>query len=147
MMAENRLNALSLWNLHPYPFMIIPKNYPEASPFTKEEFKEWQKLFQSIIGMAAERAIETYLIPFNIFVTPEFSVAHNVAMDNLDHHFYVRGETAQIVKDYTRECVTQVLEEYPDLTGFGLTFGKAHIRFPLYGCASYALRFNAGIPK
>lgn len=45
MMAENRLNALSLWNLHPYPFMIIPKNYPEASPFTKEEFKEWQKLF------------------------------------------------------------------------------------------------------
>lgn len=124
MMAENRLNALSLWNLHPYPFMIIPKNYPEASPFTKEEFKEWQKLFQSIIGMAAERAIETYLIPFNIFVTPEFSVAHNVAMDNLDHHFYVRGETAQIVKDYTRECVTQVLEEYPDLTGFGLTLGE-----------------------
>ena len=36
----------------------------------------------------------------------------------------MRGETAQIVKDYTRECVTQVLEEYPDLTGFGLTLGE-----------------------
>ena len=45
MMAENRLNALSLWNLHPYPFMIIPKNYPEASPFTKEEYEAfWQAL-------------------------------------------------------------------------------------------------------
>ncbi len=124
MMAENRLNALSLWNLHPYPFMIVPRNYPEASPFTPEEFARWQSLFRSIIDMAAERAIDTYLIPFNIFVTPEFSRAYNVAMDNLDHHFYVRGETAQIVKDYTRECVTQVLEEYPDLTGFGLTLGE-----------------------
>lgn len=124
MMAENRLNCLSLWNLHPYPFMIIPKNYSEASPFTEKEFKEWQSLFHTIISMAAERGIETYLIPFNIFVTPEFSIAHNVAMDNLDHHFFVRGETAQIVKDYTRECVTQVLEEYPDLTGFGLTLGE-----------------------
>ncbi len=124
MMAENRLNSLSLWNLHPYPFMIIPKNYPEASPFTAEEFAVWQSLFRSIIDMAAERAIETYLIPFNIFVTKEFSIAHNVAMDNLEHDFYVRGETAQIVKDYTRECVTQVLQEYPDLTGFGLTLGE-----------------------
>ncbi|HZG24054.1 MAG TPA: glycoside hydrolase family 20 zincin-like fold domain-containing protein, partial [Chitinophagaceae bacterium] len=32
MMAENRLNSLSLWNLHPYTFMIKPKNFPEASP-------------------------------------------------------------------------------------------------------------------
>ncbi len=124
MMAENRLNSLSLWNLHPYPFMIVPENYPEASPFTPEEFAGWQSLFRAIIDMAAERAIETYLIPFNIFVTREFSLAHNVAMDNLDHHFYVRGETAQIVRDYTRECVTQVLNEYPDLTGFGLTLGE-----------------------
>ncbi len=124
MMAENRLNSLSLWNLHPYPYMIIPKNFPEASPFTPEEFAEWQSLFHTIIDMAAERAIETYLIPFNIFVTPEFSKAHNVAMDNLDHHFYVRGETAPIVVEYTRECVTQVLEEYPNLTGFGLTLGE-----------------------
>ena len=73
--------------------------------------------------MAAERAIETYLIPFNIFVTPEFSVAHNVAMDNLDHHFYVRGKRHKLSKDYTRECVTQVLEEYPDLTGVWIDFG------------------------
>jgi hypothetical protein len=28
------------------------------------------------------------------------------------------------VKRYTRECVTQVLEEYPDLTGLGFTHGE-----------------------
>ena len=39
--------------------------------------------------------IDTYIIPFNIFVTPEFSKAHNVAMDNLDHHFFVKGDTSK----------------------------------------------------
>lgn len=124
MMVENRFNSLSLWNLHPYTYLIKPKNFPEASPWNDKEMKEWQTLFHSIIGMAKERAIETYIIPFNIFVTPEFAKAHNVAMDNLDHHFFVRGDTSAIIKRYTRECVTQMLEEYPDLTGMGLTLGE-----------------------
>ncbi|HEY3406130.1 MAG TPA: glycoside hydrolase family 20 zincin-like fold domain-containing protein [Ohtaekwangia sp.] len=124
MMAENRINVLTLWNLHPYVYMIKPKNFPEASPFTDEEMKKWKNLFGSIFTMAKERGIETYVIPFNIFVSPEFAKAHNVAMDNLDHHFFVRGDTSQIIKRYTRECVTQLLEEYPDLTGMGLTLGE-----------------------
>lgn len=124
MMVENRFNALTLWNLHPYTFMIKPKNFPEASPWNDQEMRAWKKLFGSIFRMAKERGIDTYVIPFNIFVTPEFSKAHNVAMDNLDHHFFVRGDTSEIVKRYTRECVTQLLQEYPDLTGMGLTLGE-----------------------
>jgi hypothetical protein len=38
--------------------------------------KEWQTLIP--LYMATERAIETYIVPFNIFVTPEFAKAHNV---------------------------------------------------------------------
>lgn len=124
MMAENRFNVLSLWNLHPYVYMIKPKNFPEASPWSDAEMKEWQTLFHAILRMAKERGIETYVIPFNIFVSPEFAKAHNVAMDNLEHHFYVNGDTSEIVKRYTRECVTQLLQEYPDLTGMGLTLGE-----------------------
>ena len=124
MMAENRLNVLSLWNLHPYVYMIKPKNFPEASPWDDAEMKEWQTLFHGIFKMAKERGIDTYVIPFNIFVSPEFAKAHNVAMDNLDHHFFVNGDTSEIVKRYTRECVTQLLQEYPDLTGMGLTLGE-----------------------
>ncbi len=124
MMAENRLNVLSLWNLHPYVYMIKPKNFPEASPWNDKEMKEWQTLFRSIFRMAKERGIDTYVIPFNIFVSPEFAKAHNVAMDNLDHHFFVDGDTSEIVKRYTRESVTQLLDEYPDLSGMGLTLGE-----------------------
>jgi hypothetical protein len=124
MMVENRLNALSLWNLHPYTFMIKPKNFPEASPFTDTEMKEWKALFSGIFRMAKERAIDTYIIPFNIFVSPEFSKAHNVNIDNLQHDFFVKGDTSQLVKRYTRECVTQMLQEYPEITGMGLTLGE-----------------------
>ena len=99
MMAENRLNVLSLWNLHPYVYMIKPKNFPEASPWTDKEMKQWQTLFRSIFQMAKERGIDTYVIPFNIFVSPEFAKAHNVAMDNLDHHFFCKWR-------YFRNCKT-----------------------------------------
>jgi hypothetical protein len=124
MMAENRFNTLTLWNLHPYPFLIKSKNFPEASPWSDAQMNEWQTLFHAIIGMATERAIETYIVPFNIFVTPEFAKAHNVAMDNLTHEYFVNGDTSEIIKTYTRECVTQMLEEYPGLTGMGLTLGE-----------------------
>lgn len=124
MMAENRFNSLTLWNLHPYTFLIKPTNFPEASPWTDAEMKDWQTLFHTIMRMAAERAIEVYIIPFNIFVTPEFSKAHNVAMDNLQRDYFVRGDTSEIIKRYTRECVTQMLNEYPEITGMGLTLGE-----------------------
>jgi hypothetical protein len=124
MMAENRINALTLWNLHPYTYMIRPKNFPEASPWNESQMASWKKLFGGVFKMAKERAIDTYVIPFNIFVTPEFAKAHNVAMDNLEHHFFVRGDTSEIIKRYTRECVTQLLQEYPELTGMGLTLGE-----------------------
>jgi len=92
MMAENRFNSLSLWNLHTYTFLIKPKNFPEASPWTDKEMKEWQLLFNTIFRMAKERAIDTYIIPFNIFVTPEFAKAHNVA-NNPQRDYFVNGDT------------------------------------------------------
>jgi hypothetical protein len=125
MMAENRFNALTLWNLHPFTNMIKPKNFPEASFFTDNEMKEWKDLYHSIFRMAKDRGIDTYIINWNIFVSPGFSKAHSAAMNNLQTRIhYGKGDTSEIVKRYTRECVTQVLEEYPELSGIGFTLGE-----------------------
>ena len=125
MMVENRFNTLTLWNLHPYTYMIKAKNFPEASPFTDKELKEWQTLFHGIFALAKERGIDTYIFPFNIFVSPSFAKAHNVAMDNPVHDFFFgKADTSEIVKRYTRESVTQLLQEYPELSGMGLTHGE-----------------------
>ena len=125
MMAENRFNVLTLWNLHPFTFMIKPKNFPEASPWNDKEMKEWQDLYRNIFRMAKERGIETYILSWNIYVSPEFAKAHNVAMDNLHHYSHSQGDTSEIIKRYTRESVTQVLEEYPDLSGIGFYQGES----------------------
>ncbi|MDG5767622.1 hypothetical protein QA596_09115 [Balneolales bacterium ANBcel1] len=124
MMADNRLNVLTLWMMHPFTYMIMPENFPEASPFTEEELAEWQELFHGIFRMADERGIDTYIVNWSIFVSEEFSKAHNVAHDNFYPYYYVTGDTTEIVRRYTRESVTQVLNEYPKLDGFGISHGE-----------------------
>ena len=126
MMAENRFNVLSLWSLHPFHYMIRPTNFPEACPFSEAEMAEWRKLWSGIFAMAKERGIETYLLNWNIFVSPEFSRAHDVApwSVSLSHIGKEADATGELVVRYTREVVTQVLDEYPDLTGLGITLGE-----------------------
>lgn len=130
MMAENRFNALTLWNLHPFPYMIAPRNFPEASPFSPEELAEWQDFYRTIFRMARLRGIDTYLVNWNILVNKQFAEAHNLEGNNYFPYYKGRADiqgdaqTSELVKRYTRESVTQVLEEYPDLTGFGFSFGE-----------------------
>lgn len=124
MMAENRFNALTLWNLHPWTYMIRPRNFPEASPYSEKELAEWRKLHQGIFRLAKERGIDTYLVPWNIFVSKEFARAHGVGMQNTYPNYNTKGDTSEIIKRYVRESVAQVLEEYPDLTGIGLSHSE-----------------------
>jgi hypothetical protein len=124
MMCRNRFNVLTLWNLHPYIYLIRPANYPEASPWTDTEMAEWKALFSGVFRLAYERGIECFIMPFNIFVPPGFATTHGVALGNLDHHFFVEGDRSEIIRTYTRECVTQLLNEYPLCAGIGLTLGE-----------------------
>ncbi|MEO8018805.1 MAG: glycoside hydrolase family 20 zincin-like fold domain-containing protein [Pseudomonadota bacterium] len=124
MMAENRFNAISLWTLHPFTYMIRPRNFPEASKWSDGEFAEWQHLYREIFRMAKERGLDTYVVFWSIFVSEEFSKAHDVARENFYPHYYVPGDTSDITKRYLRESVTQLLEEYPDLDGIGVSHGE-----------------------
>lgn len=124
MMAANRFNVISLWNMHPYSYMIRAKNFPEASPWTDAELAEWQDLFRGIFRLAKERGLDTYLVHWSIFVSQAFAEAHGVAEHNFYPHYYGPGDTSEIVRRYLRESVTQVLQEYPNLDGIGLSHGE-----------------------
>ena len=112
MMAENRFNVLSLWNLHPFTYMIRPEGYPQACPFSDRELARWQRFWRRLFAMARDRGIETYIVNWNIVVSPEFAKAYGVRE---------RNDTSELVREYTRRCVTQVIDEYGDLTGLGVT--------------------------
>ncbi|WCJ58049.1 hypothetical protein NXS98_09950 [Fontisphaera persica] len=124
MMAENRFNVLTLWSLHPFPFMVRPKNFPEACPLNDAELAEMRKLWRGLFALAQARGIETYLINWNIFVTPQFARAHHVARWSETWSHYGDGDKNPLLIRYTREVVAQVLEEYPELTGLGITLGE-----------------------
>lgn len=125
MMVENRFNKLTLWNLHPFNYLVKTAKYPEASGFSDVELAKWQKFWHTLFRMAKNRGIETYLVNWNIFVSPEFAKAHNVCDYCLTtKHIVPQGDTSQITKDYTREAVKAVIDTYPDLTGLGITLGE-----------------------
>jgi hypothetical protein len=124
MMAENRFNAFTLWTMHPFTYMVRPTNFPEASKWSDAEFAEWQHLYREIFRMAKERGLDTYVVFWSIFVSEEFSKAHHVASKNFYPHYYVDGDTSDITKRYLRESVAQMLEEYPDLDGIGVSHGE-----------------------
>ena len=124
MMVANRFNVVSLWNMHPFTFMVRPGNFPEASPWSDEEQERWRQLYRGIFRLAKERGLDTYIVHWSIFVSREFSVAHGVAKENFYPHYYVDGDSSEIVRRYIRESVTQVLNEYPDLDGIGLSHGE-----------------------
>lgn len=112
MMARNRLNVLSLWSVHPFSFMVKPTNFPEANNFSEAEMAEWKQFWTTLFRMARERGVSPYIVNWNIAVSPEFSKAYGVME---------RNDTSETVKRYTKEVVTQVIDEYPDLSGIGIT--------------------------
>ena len=124
MMAENRFNSLTLWSLHPFSYMIRPTNFPLACEFDDAELKEWQDFWRSLFQMAKDRGIETYLVNWNIFVSEGFieNYAPN-ANSNLGTHFQ-DSNNDPVIERYTKECVTQVIDEYPNLTGLGISLGE-----------------------
>ena len=73
MMVENKFNTLSLWNMHPYIYMVRPTNFPEASPFTDSEMADWQAFWHGLFKMAKDRHIDTFTVNWNIFLSKEFA--------------------------------------------------------------------------
>jgi hypothetical protein len=124
MMVENRFNAVSLWTLHPFTYMIRPKHFPEASKWSDAQFAEWQKLYRGVFALAKERGLDTYVVFWSIFVSPEFAQSHGITTNNFYPHYYVDGDTSDVTRRYLRESVAQMLEEYPDLDGIGVSHGE-----------------------
>ncbi len=124
MMAKNRFNVISLWSMHPYHYMIRAKNFPEACPFDDKELLSWKNFWTQLFKMAHARGIETYIINWNTFVSPSFASAHKVALYSVGPSHAGAGDTTKLVEQYTKETITQVINEYPDLDGLGITIGE-----------------------
>ncbi|MCC5847201.1 MAG: hypothetical protein JJU29_03830 [Verrucomicrobia bacterium] len=123
-MVDCRLNLLSLWSLHPFPWMAMPPDFPEGHDFTGEEMAGWQSLWSRVFAMAHERGIQTYVFFWNIFVSQSFARAHGIADYCLNWDYIGDGDTSDLVRDYNRACVRTLIDTYPDLDGLGLAMSE-----------------------
>ncbi|MBA3684512.1 MAG: hypothetical protein H0W72_04645 [Planctomycetes bacterium] len=114
-MAENRLNTLSLWNFHPFTHMIRPTGFPKACALSDAELADWQRFWHALFAMASDRGVKIWLFNWNIYVSPAFVAAYGGSFAN---------DRSEQVKTYTRDCVTQLIDEYPEIDGFGIAVGE-----------------------
>ena len=78
MMSENRLNALTLWNKHPFTYMIRAENFPKATPLLSRHARRWHRSRPDVcLAMAATgaRSILASATPVIRLVAPGPNVA------------------------------------------------------------------------
>ncbi len=123
MLAGNGFNTLTLWNLHPFIYMFRPKGFEQACALPDQDLEHWQELHRHIFAAAHQRGIRTFLVFWNVFTGPE---PDRSAFERLSGQEYHLGppNLADWVGPYTRQCVKQVIDEYPDLDGLGFALGE-----------------------
>jgi hypothetical protein len=132
MLALNRYNCLSLWSEHPYHLMVVSTKYRAANPFSDIEIDRNIRFFRELFRHATNRGIDIFLFTWNIRLIPEaargLGLPENVGdfgnmYDDLIHRVGLplnrfRGQS-EVIRDYIREMVLQVLITYPELKGLG----------------------------
>lgn len=134
MLALNRYNCLSLWSEHPFHLMVVSPRFREANPHNDTEIDRHIRLWTELMRHARNRGIDVYLFTWNVRLIPE--VAKGLGLPESVGRF-AEGQTdrsrrigfplnrfrqsSELIKDYFREMVLQLLLTYPDLKGLGVS--------------------------
>jgi dienelactone hydrolase len=113
-LAYHRYNMLTFWSSHPYGRMVRLEKYPEACDLSAEELKRKIAFFHKLFGMARDHGLDTSVVTWNIHCSAGFQKAHGVK----------DGQDSELIRDYQKECVRELLVEYPELTGIGTCPGE-----------------------
>ncbi len=116
MMARARYNVVSFWHSHPFGNMVRLKKYPEAAVLRGKEMDRAIRFWHALFRLAHEHGIQVFWVTWNIHYTRGFAKAHGLKKSGVD---------SPLVRDYMKECVREVLREYPEIDGFGTCAGEA----------------------
>jgi hypothetical protein len=115
-LAEERYNALFLWNGHPFTSLLKLPRYPEAQEVPTEQLDKNIAMFRWLTAEADKRGIWVLQGFYNIHLSHTFAKAHGVPM-------HLSAPT-ELSTEYTRYCVSEFIREYPNV-GIFMTLGEA----------------------
>jgi len=122
MLAEERYNALYLWNGHPFTSLLKLPKYPEAQELPTAQLEQNIAMFKWLTAEADRRGIWVLQGFYNIHLSHAFARAHH-----LPYHLSAPDPLASA---YTRYVISEFVREYPH-AGLMMTLGEALA--PRYG--------------
>jgi hypothetical protein len=117
-LAAYRMNALFLWNGHPFASLVKLKDYPYAVEVDDETFKKNEEIFGFITKEADKRGIWVIQMFYNIIVSKPFAEKHGIATQDRNRPI------VPIIADYTRKSIAAFVEKYPNV-GLMVALGEA----------------------
>ena len=122
-LAENRYNLLSIWSMNPFEMMFRVPKYPEATPYSDVELERFRTVFDFIFTHAKNRGIATYLITWNLRITPAIArglgLPEQTAVPASNRFRQGLRQQEPLIRDYFREAIKTLVRTYPNLTGLG----------------------------
>ncbi len=115
-LAEQRTNALFLWNGHPFTSLLRLPKYPEAQELPTAQLEQNIAMFHWLTKEADKRGIWILQGFYNIHLSHTFARAHH-----LPYHL---SAPTPLSSDYTRYCISEFIRHYPSV-GIFMTLGEA----------------------
>lgn len=117
-MANNRMNALFLWNGHPFASLVKLKDYPYALEVDETTFKKNEAIYGFITKEAERRGIWVIQMFYNIIVSKPFAEHHGIKTQDRNRPI------VPLIADYTKQSIAAFVEKYPNV-GLMVALGEA----------------------
>lgn len=118
MLAADNMNAVYLWNGHPFASLVKLKDYPFAAEVDEATMEKNMEMFTFLTTEAARRGIQIIQMFYNIILSKPFA----------DHYGLKTQERNRpitpLIADYTRKSIAAFFEKYPNV-GVLITLGEA----------------------
>lgn len=122
MLVDKRMNALYLWNGHPFTSLLKLPKYPEAQELPAAQLEQNIAMFKWLTEEADKRGIWVVQGFYNIHLPHPLARAHH-----LPYHL---SAPTPLASQYTRYAISEFIKNYPNV-GLLITLGEAMA--PQYG--------------
>ena len=118
MLAADNMNAVFLWNGHPFASLVKLKDYPFAPEVDDATMKKNQEMFSFLTHEAEKRGIRVIQMFYNIIVSKPFADHYGIKTQDRNRPI------TPLIADYTRKSIAAFIENYPNV-GFLVCLGEA----------------------
>jgi hypothetical protein len=109
LLVENRMNALFLWNGHPFASLVRLEDYPYAVEVDDETFQKNEEIFSFLTREADKRGIYVIQMFYNIIVSKPFAEHHGLQTQDRSRPII------PVIADYTRKSISAFIRKYPNV--------------------------------